>query len=94
MRLAQRFRPDVLVLDIRLPDINGYELMQRFREMDTIRRARFIAVSGYGDGAPADLSTSFDHFLEKPLNLEQLNALLHPSPDTVRKSSDRPGEMP
>ena len=94
LRLAQQFRPDVLVLDIRLPDINGYELMQRFREMDTIRRARFIAVSGYGDGAPADLSASFDHFLEKPLNLEQLNALLHPSPHTVRKSSDRPGEMP
>jgi CheY-like chemotaxis protein len=76
LRLVQRFRPDVLVLDIRLPDMNGYELMQSFKKMDRIRGAKFIGVSGYGDGAPADVSTSFDHFLEKPLDLARLGSLL------------------
>jgi two-component system CheB/CheR fusion protein len=76
LRLAQQFRPDVFVLDIRLPDMNGYELMQSFKQMDGIRRAKFIGVSGYGEDAPADVSTSFDHFLEKPLDLDRLGSLL------------------
>jgi PAS domain S-box-containing protein len=74
--VAQQFRPDVFVLDIRLPDINGYELMQRFRQMDGIGRAKFIAMSGYGADGAADGSPRFDHFLEKPLDLDRLGSLL------------------
>jgi PAS domain S-box-containing protein len=75
--LAQQFRPDVVVLDIRLPDINGYELMRRLKETDGIGRAMFIAVSGYRDDqAPGQAAMEFDHFLEKPLDMTQLEALL------------------
>jgi len=79
MRAVQQFRPDVVVVDIRLPDMNGYELMRRLREMDGAGRARFIGVSGYrDDDLPGQADVNFDHFLEKPLDLSQLETLLQP----------------
>ncbi|MGH7793799.1 MAG: response regulator [Candidatus Binatia bacterium] len=75
--LAQEFRPDVVVLDIRLPDMNGYELLRRLKETDGIGKATFISVSGYrDDDAPGKGSVEFDHFLEKPLDMAQLDAAL------------------
>jgi len=73
--MARDFRPDLIFIDIRLPDMDGYELVQRLKELNGTRRARFIALSGYRAGdsrGPVD----FDHFLEKPLNVAHLNTLL------------------
>ena len=82
LSLAREFRPDVLVVDIRLPDMDGYELLRRLKDTDAVRTAKFIAVSGFREDDKAERRTpEFDHFLEKPLNLEDLNALLHPTPD-------------
>jgi CheY-like chemotaxis protein len=75
LSLAIGFRPEVVLLDIRLPDINGFELMQRLKELDEINGARFIAMSGYRDGDDPS-SAEFDHFLEKPLDTVQLETLL------------------
>jgi PAS domain S-box-containing protein len=85
LSLAQEFRPNVVVVDIRLPDMNGYELLRRLKESGALQRgAKLIAVSGYrDDDADARRTLEFDHFLEKPLNLEELNALLHPAPDML-----------
>jgi len=71
---AQEFRPDAILLDIRLPDMNGYELMQRLKNMDGMSRAMFIGVSGYYDAASQ--SSEFDHFFEKPLDTARLEVLL------------------
>jgi PAS domain S-box-containing protein len=77
LRLAQQFGPDAIVLDIRLPDMNGYELMRRLRETNGFGSAQFIAVSGYrDDDALEQNSARFDHFLEKPIALAHLDALL------------------
>jgi PAS domain S-box-containing protein len=79
LRLAEQFRPEAIVLDIRLPDMNGYELMRRLRETNGFDSVKFIAVSGYRQ--PADQRTrEFDHYLEKPLNMDQLTALFEFSP--------------
>ena len=73
LSLAQEFRPDAILLDIRLPDMNGYELMQRLKKMEGMSRATFIGISGYYD---ASTSTQFDHFFEKPLDTARLEYLL------------------
>jgi CheY-like chemotaxis protein len=44
--LAREFRPEVIFLDIRLPDMNGDELMQRLKELNGTRQARFVGLSG------------------------------------------------
>ncbi len=72
---AQDFRPDVIFLDMRLPDMNGYELMQRLKELSGVKRARFIGLSGYrADDAPG--SVEFDQFLEKPFDTARIDNLL------------------
>jgi PAS domain S-box-containing protein len=72
--IAQDFRPNVILVDIRLPDMDGFQLMQRLKELDCINGSRFIGLSGYRDSAARTLE--FDHFLEKPLDPTHLDALL------------------
>ncbi len=71
-------RPDVLLLDIGMPNMDGYELARRMREMPETRHAVFIAVTGYGQ--PADLLNSekagFRHHLVKPIEPAELIALI------------------
>jgi CheY-like chemotaxis protein len=75
LSLAAEFRPDLILLDIRLPDMSGYDLMERLKALGSFNGARFIALSGYRDiDAPGPVK--FDHFLEKPLDTVQLETLL------------------
>ena len=75
LSMAQDFCPDVVLVDIRLPDMSGYELLQRLKMLKDSDGRRFIALSGYRDGdTPAALQ--FDHFLEKPLDTAHLESLL------------------
>ncbi|WP_020159440.1 PAS domain-containing hybrid sensor histidine kinase/response regulator [Methylobacter marinus] len=78
IEMAQTFRPQVVLLDIGLPDINGYEVAKRLRKLPETRRAFLIAISGYGQ--PEDLeqskSAGFDHHLLKPVHPLKLSSLL------------------
>ena len=78
LAVARRFLPDLVLLDIGLPVMNGYELARALRKDDHLKHAVLIAVSGYGqeqDRARARES-GFDHHLIKPVDLDSLLALL------------------
>lgn len=68
---AQAFRPQVVLLDIGLPDISGYEVARRLRELPETRQAFLVAISGYGQPKDLEQSTSsgFDRHLLKPVDL-------------------------
>jgi CheY-like chemotaxis protein len=72
------FRPDVALIDIGLPGIDGYELSRQFRATDGGDRVRLVALTGYGQ--PEDrrraLQAGFDDHLVKPLDPEKLRRLL------------------
>jgi DNA-binding response OmpR family regulator len=76
--LAAEFRPDVAILDIGLPRMNGYELAGRLRAQTQSRHARLIAFTGYGDEASQcrTKAAGFDHHVVKPANIEHLLALV------------------
>jgi signal transduction histidine kinase/ActR/RegA family two-component response regulator len=76
--------PDVFVLDIGLPDIDGNELARSLRARPETRAAVLIALTGYGlDADRAQTAAAgFDHHLVKPVDAEQLSRILagiHPA---------------
>ena len=76
--LAAQFMPDVVLLDISMPDLSGYEVARQLRARPEGRRATLIAVTGWaqeGDKLAAD-DAGFDHHLTKPVDPRQLQPLL------------------
>jgi CheY-like chemotaxis protein len=74
--MALTFHPDVLFLDMRLPDMTGNELLHRLKTLGVIPHAKFIGLSGYrASDIPG--ATDFDHFLEKPLDAACLDTVLN-----------------
>jgi len=75
---AQIFRPRVVLLDIGLPGLNGYEVASRLRELPETRESMLIALTGYGQTEDRNRSQNagFDHHLLKPINFEVLSELL------------------
>ena len=65
---ALRHRPEVIVCDIGLPGLDGYELARRVRETPSLQPCVLIAVSGYGDSTDRERARTagFDHHLTKP----------------------------
>lgn len=72
--LVKEFRPDVVVLDIMLPDINGKEVCQRVRADETLEQVKIICISGMIEQEKvADLKAAgADDFLQKPFTVERL----------------------
>jgi PAS domain S-box-containing protein len=75
--LAREFKPDVLLLDIGLPRLSGYDIAKEIRNDDALRKVVIIAITGYGqpeDRARA-LASGFDHYLTKPVEFGELRRL-------------------
>ncbi len=75
---AATFRPDVILLDIGLPKLNGYEVCRRVRGEPWGKEIVIIALSGWGRGEDRDLSrdAGFDAHLVKPVDFAALTKLL------------------
>jgi signal transduction histidine kinase/ActR/RegA family two-component response regulator len=75
---APLFRPDVFLLDIGLPDIDGYELARRLRGQDGLGRFSLIALTGFGQAADQQnaQAAGFDFHCTKPVEIELLNDIL------------------
>ncbi len=75
---AAVFRPDVVVCDLGLPDMDGYAVARQFRHDEHLCAARLIAVSGYAAERDRVLAAAagFDLHLAKPVTVESLAATL------------------
>ncbi|PYN09824.1 MAG: hypothetical protein DME02_01900 [Candidatus Rokuibacteriota bacterium] len=78
LRAAERLRPDIVLCDIGLPDIDGFEVARRIRARTDLAVSRLIALTGYGQAEDMRqaIKAGFDAHLTKPVNLDQLMALL------------------
>jgi excisionase family DNA binding protein len=72
--MVKEYRPDLIVLDVMLPDINGKEVCQRVRADNTLEEVRILCISGMiEEDKIADLKLSgADDFLHKPFEIEAL----------------------
>jgi len=76
--LAREFRPDVILLDIGLPHMDGLAVAANLRSQSEFARVTLVAVTGYGQDSDRDRSAEagFDHHLVKPANIEALQEIL------------------
>jgi DNA-binding response OmpR family regulator len=76
--IAGEFRPDVILLDIGLPKVNGYEACRRIREQSGGKHVVLIAVTGWGQEEDRRLSheAGFDYHMVKPVDPQELMKLL------------------
>lgn len=75
---ARQASPQVCVLDIGLPDIDGNELAQQLRAQPETAKVVLIAVTGYGQDKDREqtLAAGFDHHLVKPVDTKKLGSIL------------------
>jgi signal transduction histidine kinase/CheY-like chemotaxis protein len=78
LTLGEAFRPDAMLLDIGLPDVNGYELARQVRASDWGRSVQLIAITGWGQDADRQraFEAGFDHHLTKPVTPQVIETLL------------------
>jgi CheY-like chemotaxis protein len=75
-------RPDIILMDIGLPGMNGYEAARRIRNEQGDASILIVALTGWGQEPDRRRSADagIDHHLVKPLNLDQLKQILAPGP--------------
>jgi two-component system CheB/CheR fusion protein len=78
LKTAEPFRPEVVFLDIGLPEMDGYEVARRLRKLPGTEKALLLALTGYGQEGDRRRSreAGFDRHLVKPVDPEVLRALL------------------
>jgi CheY-like chemotaxis protein len=78
LALAERFLPDVVLLDIGLPGTNGLEVARRMRQNLGLTDALLVALTGYGQDEDRRRSheAGFNAHLVKPVDLDSLEKLL------------------
>ena len=78
LEAAQEHRPDVVLLDIGLPHMDGYEVATRLRQQPATRAALLVAMTGFGQeqDRQRSLAAGFDYHLVKPVDPTELQNLL------------------
>ncbi|MBA3599475.1 MAG: response regulator, partial [Methylibium sp.] len=79
---VQTHRPSVVLLDIGMPGMDGYEVARRLRAMPGGNTLKLVALTGWGQAKDRERTreSGFDHHLVKPADLEALQALLGEAP--------------
>jgi signal transduction histidine kinase len=94
LQVAQEFAPEIVLLDVGLPQLDGYQVARQLRQMPQARHALLIGLTGYG--MPTDRvrgrEAGFDHHLLKPADPADLMALIDawtPLLDEVQQPDER-----
>jgi CheY-like chemotaxis protein/two-component sensor histidine kinase len=78
LEVAERFRPEVVLMDVGMPKLDGYEATRRIREQPWGKATRIIALTGWGQAGDRALSSKAgcDGHLVKPVDLTDLEKML------------------
>jgi CheY-like chemotaxis protein len=80
LAMSHEFKPQIALLDIGLPDIDGFTLAKQLKAEPHLPEIRLIALSGYSQPADSASGEGFDHYLVKPVDVDQLLSLLQRLP--------------
>jgi two-component system, chemotaxis family, CheB/CheR fusion protein len=82
LKVAVEFHPQIALLDVGLPDLDGYEVARTIRADRTLQAMTLIAITAYGndENRRRAQAAGFDHYLVKPVQLYDLLALITVQP--------------
>jgi CheY-like chemotaxis protein len=85
----RRIKPDLALVDVGLPGLDGYEVAAQVRADPACGAVQLVAMTGYGqpDDCCRALRAGFDAHLVKPVRSDQLLALLHEAPQRSHQLS-------
>jgi CheY-like chemotaxis protein len=88
--VAEAFQPAVILLDIGMPGMNGYDVARRLREQPATLTAVLVAMTGWGQDEDRRRSqeAGFDQHLVKPVDPQSLKALLARIAARIETSTD------
>ncbi|MFH1590009.1 MAG: response regulator [archaeon] len=74
LAMAEKIRPDVIILDIMLPHMSGYEICQKIRDNKNLSNTKIIMVTSKGEQADEDIGLDLgaDDYVMKPFEPEEL----------------------
>jgi signal transduction histidine kinase len=80
LECLDRFKPDTVLLDIGMPEMDGYEVARQVRATPNHANTLLIALTGWGQERDYEQSQAagFDHHMVKPLDIDKLHELLSP----------------
>ena len=78
LQIAMDYLPQVVLLDIGLPGLNGYAVAQRIRQQDALKNIVLVALTGYGlaSDRQRSLDAGFNHHLAKPADFDEIVNIL------------------
>jgi signal transduction histidine kinase/ActR/RegA family two-component response regulator len=78
---ARSYRPGVVLVDIGLPGMDGYQVARELRELTGLQQMLLLALTGYGESEhrARGADAGFDHHLQKPVDFHLLERLLRPA---------------
>lgn len=95
LELALAFEPDVLLLDIAMPLLDGYQVARHLRQVPSFKDSLVVAFTGYGDDGHRLLwEGAFDHYLIKPVDPTLVESILLRAGSRVGYRSDKVGIRP
>lgn len=85
LSMTPSFDPEVILLDLRLPDMDGFEVARRLRQVGDRRRPLISAVTGWADSKAWEeaAASGFDHYLVKPPGLRDLERVISSKPSSL-----------
>ncbi len=95
LQLAKKELPDVIVLDLQMPDISGFEVIDELRQDPQLKSTRVIMLTAQDTGYNLweSIDRQFDDFIGKPFELDELeariyNQLLHRAEQSANQGID------
>jgi len=86
MEAVERLRPQIILLDLSMPGMTGFDIAQEIQENPDLRPQHLIAVTGHGmeSDRQRTKTSGFDHHLLKPVDFQSLEAIVKSVPARKR----------
>lgn len=92
IREAKEGIPEIVFMDISMPDMEGYELVKKLKKIPSLSQTYFVALTGLGDRKIIQkcLASGFDQHLLKPIGVEDIRAVLYKNLPPKKEETDQP----